>query len=471
MICATPVILAQDAVSVAAQLQFVIDWITTVQGVLAVILGLLVVIVAAAFDKLVPVLSGFLMYLSTFQLDPGLRAKSLIPVLQNIRIASKSISFVLLVVIVAFIPLYLKRLGGNRTVGPAAWWFLVFQVFYAFQLAVFAEDSLLKGVFGIVAMVLTFVVFANGLGRTMTDPDSVDARLKIIAWVSFGFIATNLLQLAIDPSGAIMGKRLAGIAGNAQMMGGITTILMVLNCYLFVATRSPGPLKWLALANVGLLSLLVLSTGSRTAALASLVGVLLMFRSQAGKFIIFALIIAVGYSVFAANFEESAGVTLDRLQLGENTRESGWAASWAIFVSSPIFGELPFMRPGDEPNGIESTFIRTLANMGIVGGFVLLMPVLFVVRDAIGAMRLRRIAPAYGRVCDLYLASCGALLVLNTFDGYAFGILTFPVVITYVLLALGSLIRAQCLVVDDVAQIDDEANLVSDFPGERRVEL
>jgi hypothetical protein len=438
----TPPFLAQSSVSVDAQLSFVLDSLTTLPGISAAVLGISVVAISIALKKVVPVMSGLAMYFVTFQLNPTLQSNTLIPILQSTRLAAKSIAFALLVLTIAFVPA-LPRSGRRTTVGAAAIGLLGFQLFYAIQLSLFAGDGLMKGVFGVIAISLMFGVCAWGFGRQANDAASARAALATLSWAGIGFIASNFLQIIVDPGGALMALRLAGTAGNAQMMGGTATILLLAASYQFASRSSSEAAKWINLAMICVLGSMVLATGSRTAAMATVVGVAVFFRSEIGKFILLAVVLALGFVLLSVTVESSARLTFDRFSEGQDTRGAVWSEALAIFYASPIFGEFPFLQPGQEPNGIESTFIRTLANMGLVGATVLAVPLLFIFRDLLRVIQLSRSSPEYRRLCDFYLSSCASLLVLNIFDGYAFGFMTLPVMFMYLVLSVGSLIVDQ----------------------------
>ena len=429
-------LLAQESVSVEAQLRFVFESLTTIQGALLALLALIALALAVAFKRIVPVASGVALYMVTYQLNAGILANQLWAPLQSIRVASKSVAFVLLLIAAAFIPSLIGS-GRSRRAGATATAFWFFQVFYAAQLAIFAGEGFVKGLFGIVSMSMMYIVFARGFGKSVSDPASVVDRVKLMLWVAAAFVATNVVQLVVDQSGALMAGRLAGIAGNAQMMGAISLLLLLANCFLFAELPSVGVSRWVCVSCICVLSALVLATGSRAALLAAVVGVLVIYRRQLGMFLLIAIVVAVGYLALALVLEDSSRVTFERLQTGENTREAGWAASWAIFRSSPVFGEFPYLEKGQSPDFIESTFLRTLSNMGLVGGVVLAVPVLLALRDALIAWQLSRREQSYRRVVDFYLGSCAALLVLNVFDGYGFGFLTFPVLFMYLIFSLG----------------------------------
>jgi O-antigen ligase len=137
-------------------------------------------------------------------------------------------------------------------------------------------------------------------------------------------------------------------------------------------------------------------------------------------------------------FEESTD-TIQRLTSGENTRAAVWAGSLSAFAGSPIFGTMPL---GYE-SGSESTYISALANMGLVGAIALAVPFGSMVLGSFRALRLRAMRPDLGAQCDFYIGMVAALLVINAFEAFAFGILTLPVMIMYSVFALDGFLAEQ----------------------------
>jgi hypothetical protein len=76
--------------------------------------------------------------------------------------------------------------------------------------------------------------------------------------------------------------------------------------------------------------------------------------------------------------------------------------------------------------------------MGLIGGIALLTPAAIAIANGLQALHLVEEQPEFKRVVDFYLGALTVVLILNTFDGYAFGFLTFPAVFTYYLLAMGT---------------------------------
>lgn len=432
-------LLAQDTTAASGQLFYAIEWFLTPAGAVVTLLALIIAATAFRLGKAFALFSGIALFCVSFQLHPdALTLNVLLGPLQTFRYLSKSIAFVML--FLAVLALYsLPQTSRSRAAGFAAAAFFAFQIFYDLQLMAFASEGGLKGLFGLASMSFMFLAYAVGFGRLSTDPASAFRTVAIFAFVGIAFVSVNVLQIIAGLGGAIVAGRLAGIAGNAQMMGAISAMLLLANIYIFISSPNRGVVRWVSLACIGLLPVFILWTGSRTAVLATGFGLFMMFRLQFGRLALLAL--AGGIVFFLASLVlQSENVAMGRFESGVNTREAGWSEALAVFLRSPLLGEFPFLRAGDFPNGIESTWLRTLANMGIIGGVLVAIPFITMVVNCFRALRLGTANPEYRKLCDFYVGSVAAVLILNTLDGYAFGYLTFPVLFMYVIFMLGGLI-------------------------------
>lgn len=438
-----PASLAQESVAVEGQLGYLMDRLFSPSGIVVASLmsGLLVLVFV--IRKPLPILGGIVMALGSAVLPARVDENQLLGPLQSLRFLSKSIAFALLGVVVLLALPGISKGDRLRSAGTAATSFLCFQLLYTVQLAAFAGDGFLKGSFGVVAIIMMYLTFAVGFGRQFQDRASAIRSMEVFAWVAVAFVGMNLVQIALGLSGALVGGRLAGTAGNAQMMGGICSCLLLVNAYLYSELPIARPMRWVSLACVGMLSILLLATGSRTAVIASSTGLLVMFRLQVGRFAILAIMGVIAYLLLSLVFESPTEMVAARLTTGGDTRTAIWLDAIGRFLGSPIFGEFVFLRPGDAPSGVESTVFRALANMGIIGGIALLIPAAAAAGYAIRGVLLARERPEFRRSVDFYLGACATIVVLNLFDGYAFGFLTFPVLFMYVVLALGAFLAEQ----------------------------
>lgn len=455
-------LLAQESVAVEGQLGYLLERLLTPMGISAAVglSGLLLLVFI--IRKPLPILGGVVLALGTSVLPKAVDVNPLIGPLQSLRFLSKSIAFAVLGIVVFLALPGIPRGDRVRSAGFAATSFFAFQMLYTLQVMLFAGDGLMKGAFGIVAITMMYLTFAVGFGRRMQDRASAISTLEVFAWVGVAFAAMNSIQIVLGLSGALVGGRLAGTAGNAQMMGGISACLIVANAYLYAELPATRPLRWVCLACVGILGILLLATGSRTAVLAVSVGLFVMFRLQIGRFAIFGIVLLIAYSTVSLFFESPTEAVSERLASGSDTRTAIWLGALERFLNSPIFGELMFLRPGDSPSGVESTIFRTLANMGVIGGIALLCPVFSAAGYAIRSIGLARERPEYARLVDFLLGALTVILILNLFDGYAFGFLTFPVLFMYVIFTLGAFLAEQAEMVPG-AVVDDEGFLVPGY--------
>ena len=432
-------VLAQDSVAVEAQILLFLQQLASPTGVAGAIIAGAILVAALVFRKGLPVMGGIAMASVAFQLHPNaLTINMLLGPLQAFRYASKSIAFALLGIgMWAALSLPLAQRG--RSVGLAATTFLAFQLYYIVQVLLFADSGLARGAFGILSVTMMFVVFAVGLGRRIQDPASARDALSVFAWVGAAFVAINFVQIALGRQGAFVGGRLAGICGNAQMMGGVSSMLLIANAYLASDLPKVRPSWWMSVASSGLLALLVVATGSRTAVLASGIGLMFLFRRQLGRAIVLAVPVVIVF-LFASGYLEETEGAVSRMIDAENTRAAVWATALGEFLSSPVFGTLPF--EGDL-SGTESSLLRALAATGLIGGALIALPFLAMIFNCVRANWLGATDSRYRRICDYCIASSLAILVFNTLDGYAFGLLTFPVVFMYTTFTLGDFLAAE----------------------------
>jgi hypothetical protein len=431
-------LLAQETVediSAIAQLQYFFSVFLTPTGIAMALAGVGAAAVLLMTGRAFPVLVVLAMLcLTTMLHDTSLTKNVLIGPLQSLRNVARPLAFSLL--LVAVLTVFQAPVGSRaRVVGFTAASFLAFQLFFLSEMLI---GNAGKAVLAFVSVPCMFLVCTVGLGRRMQDRESTRSTLEIFAWVAMGFIAANMAQLVIDRSNALVGGRLTGIAGNAQQMGGVCALLLLFNAYLFNDLPTTRPLRWLCAIIVGILGLWVVWTGSRTSVLTTAVGLLFMYRLRLGRLALLGL--AAGAVVVAVmGFFEESTEQISRLTSGQNTRAAVWANSLDAFMASPIFGTMPL---GYE-SGSESSYISALANMGLIGGLALLIPFGSMALGAMRALRLRVLRPDLGAQCDLYVGLAAAMVVINGFEAFAFGVLTLPVMVMYSMFALDGFLAEQ----------------------------
>lgn len=434
----TTALLAQETVenvSAQAQLQYFLSVLLTPTGIGLALTGLGAIAIVLITRRGFPVLMLAAMFcLTTMLQDVSLSRNVLIGPLQSLRNVARPLALGFLLA-AAFTVLQASAGSRARIVGFTAVSFLGFQLMFLSEMLI---GNPTKALLAFVSVPFMFFVCVLGLGRRMQDRESTRSALEIFAWLTMGFIAANMAQLLIDRSNAIVSSRLTGIAGNAQQMGGVCTLLLLFNVYLFNDLPSKRPMRWICAAMVGILAIWILWTGSRTSVLTAMVGLVFTYRLRLGRLALLGIAAGVVAMVALTYFEESTQ-TIDRLTSGANTRAAVWAYSLEEFAGSPIFGTMPL---GYE-SGSESSYVSVLANMGIIGALVLVIPFGSMAFGAVRALRLRAMRPDLGAQCDFYIGMAAALLVINAFEAFAFGVLSLPVMVMYSMFALDAFLAEQ----------------------------
>lgn len=444
-------LLAQDTVAVGDVLAYFSERLLTPVGISALVLGLSAVGLALVFRKGLPLLLWATLFSLTFMIhEATLTQNILIGPLQGFRALTRPISFALMSLAVLAV-IGLPRLDRGGSVGFSSISLFAFQVFYALQLMFFVEP--LKGFLGLFSMTLMFFVCGIGFGRTLEDADSADRSLRVLFWVAIAFLGVNFLQLMAGTSTAVLNGRFVGISGNANQAGAICAVLVLCCAYFVNQPNSPSSQRVMAAIMLGLLGLLLAWTGSRASALAGLVGILAMYRLRLGRLAFAAAILAAVAAVGFAFLSDDTSAA-ERLVSTENTRTAVWALAVRDWMSSPIFGTMPFGRE----SGVESVPLRTLASMGVLGGLAILVPIVSILASLPRALWIGRVRPELRALSDFYLGSMACMLTAFVFEGYLFGVLTFFVMFIHMMLAVGHFL-------DDAYRSERAVAGADDFPN------
>lgn len=421
-------LLAQVGI-VSTQLQQLIAELLTPEGIIFSLIGLSFIVAALVTNRGFEFVMTIVLFLLSMMMQMDRTTGALVPLwgpLDLIRNYSRPACVVLLAVAAvraAYLPSTSRRLTGGT-----ALLFYGFQMYFVVQLALFSDG--VKGTIGILTMSLMFVTAALGFGKMMQTADGARRCIACFAWAAIPFIACTFLQVAFGYSVAVQNGRLVGVAGNAQQMASVCSYFLLTTCLVYrMENLHARPSRWGWLAVIAVLAVFQLWTGSRTGLLASSLGLFMMYRLQVGRLAV--LVLLAGSLALAVSmlFEDSTA-NLTRYVEGGDTRSGVFLRAIEEFTESPVIGQLPFARGGDV-SGVESSWLRALASMGIAGGAVVLLPF---VSMLINALQVRQLDPGRGplhELSDFYLGAVGALLVTNTFEGLAFGVLTLPVMFMY----------------------------------------
>jgi hypothetical protein len=442
--------LAQSPGGFDAILGYFFSVLGTPLGISLFVLGVLGVALALLSKHSVELLACAAMFMLSTMFDARENAVSvniLWGPLEQLRAVSRPVALGLAVLatgLVLTIPIGIRR----SSTGLAALALLLFQWYHAFHIMLF--ENTVKGALAVVSTICMFAICAIGFGRRLQDARSTARTVEWFAVLGAAFVATNLFQLVVGPSAMVLSGRLVGIAGNAQQMAAVSSMLLLLNVFVGGDRDASRTMRWIAITNAVFLSTFVIWSGSRTGTLTCLLGILFMYRMRVRRLALvaggLAVAVLVLWSVLGADTAAA-----ERLVTGSNTRGEVFEMALEQFSRNPLIGGMPF----GEGSGVESSFLRALALHGIVGGILVTMPFLIMGFNALSAYRLGRHDPAYTRLADLFVGMTIAILAVNNLEGFAFGVLTLPAMIMYFALTLGAFLSEQAALDTSRAAGDD----------------
>jgi hypothetical protein len=432
-----PILLAQargTSSDIGAQLNAFLDLAFTPAGFALGVLGaatLVVLLFSRGGTQLVA--AGALFLLSMMRTESKWADNTLVQPLETIRSFSRPLAFALLVII-AVRSLAFPRGERTRLLVVPAVLFLAYELYYVTLVGAFIDPT--RGAFGVLCYFAALAAFVFGLPKVMQGPGESRGLLGIFAITGLLFIGANFFQLALGYSNAVIQGRLTGISGNPQQFALSCCIFLLVGCYFFSISRAGSWVKWFAAISMGILGLFVLWSGSRTGALCSAVIVLAYFRTKLGRLALLGIVGGGAFAVAVSMFGESLEI-VERFLEGGDTRTEVWRAALADFASSPVFGILPFVSD-DNLNFTESTYLRTLALMGSIGGLLLLAVMFSWCRTAFAVWRLSRTVPAIEAEADFVVASTAFFVVANVGEGLMMGVLTIFIPLIYATFAMAA---------------------------------
>jgi len=452
-------ILAQvDLSTVEGQLSYLVERAATVEGVVLVALAMVAAVAVLPRQRGFDLAATALLFVMSFPLHYATlmtQQNTLVGPLQTLRSISRPVSYALLALVMVR-SFLIPNEGRARPTSPTAIAFYCFQMYYVLQIIAFESPA--KGVLAVFSVTAMMLVFASGFGREMQDQDSARRSLEVLVWLAAAFIGVNAVQIVLGFGSSFLGGRLLGTAGNAQFMGSMCCFLLLGCSYLFTDLPAGRPLRWVSLGCIITLSAFLVASGSRGNVLAAAVGLIVMFRTDLGRLLGLAIVGAMAIAIAGLLFgEEATGA--QRIVSGTDTRTAVWQAAFAVFQEYPLFGSYSQLGADQPSFGVESSFVRALALLGMVGGGLFLVAAAMMSADAVRSMRLARIRPDLRRLCNFHTGLTATLLLLNVYEGVAFGVLTFPVMCMYLSFALGGLLRDErVLASQDPVERSDESD-------------
>jgi hypothetical protein len=443
-------ILAQDG-GFESTLRNALEPLLTPVGFIGALVGA-AFLLWVAFSKRGAFVGGviILLFLSMMVQENKYFDNTLFTPLQQIRALSKTITFATLIA-VTFNLFMRPNVSGRLALSLPIILLFLFETMYLARL--FVNGETIRSGFGWIADLLILLSFGIGYSRLVRTTQDLDSGIRMFTWASAAFICLNLMQLAVGPREAIAGDRFAGISANPQLAGFVCAVFILCNAHLFGRAPLASWSRWLHGAQIGILSLLVVWTGSRMSAMCCVAGLLVYYRFRLGTFSILLASAGIVFMLFVTLFGDSL-IGVSRFIEGENTRREIWLKLIADFQSAPFFGVIN--QTSEEISASESTYLTTLSLMGISGGIPLAFFVLTTTWHFIGMLRARRSGRVEPTQVDFALGQFAILAIGTVFEGFLLGILSFAVVWVYFVLSFSTAIVDEGRVLTDQDSFDDD---------------
>jgi hypothetical protein len=420
-------------VGISQLLRSSLDQLSSPSGVAAVLLGIVFISITLLHRKgwmLLFLSIGFLAMLvegTTTYFDNRLFSP-----LQEIREASRLLG-VMLLTLLAVVVRREQRDYRISLLSILVILFLFFEVQYAFRWLLAGE--IVRSTLSIITGVLFVVALPLGVGRTLKSDSDGHSLVRLIALLAVPYITCNLIQFVINPSATVGVGRFAGISGNAQQTGIMLSILILSLSWLIAIGRGTKARLPILIILLGFCGLLLLWTGSRTAALGTIVGMAIMFRKRWLVIVVVPTLGAIFALVAAALVGGELQEAMARMQSMENTRSGVWSIAVQEIMNSPIFGAIGIGEV-KRAHFVESTPLQVLQGMGVVGFLPLLLVYLAIAHSCVGLFRMGGKKGLRSRLADYSLAIWGVLVVVSLFEAIFLGVITFFVFMIFLNMTL-----------------------------------
>ena len=431
------------------QLNQLLDLLFTPAGFLGVAIAL--VFVTVLYKEQYRRLHWFLVSVTGFaaSLNAGEGFPPLAFPLEQLRAQGRPLTVILLGLVLVII--YLSKRGRGAALMPSPLPYLIFIQGLAFIYTIVGGGDQFFAILAVLTFGGMVLMMLYGPSRWMETEDHFKWGVLVIAMVGMIFSVVNIYQWLINSYAITFTHgRLLGTTGNPQHAATLLGVTVPAFLYLVEDETKRPWLKGIWLAFLGIVTLGLFMTGSRTGIGIAAVGVML-FYGVSPKIITRLALVAFGLFLVTLFFEpaqqwvlETIGSNLDRFsdvgvgrdEGGEfrfGTRDGVWRRQWRQFTDNVWFGTGISHRIHIE----ENSWFGVAARFGLVG----VMPLLLFAWECFKMMwqlyQYGKRQPQREKECNVVIAGLLALMAGAWFEGYLVGIITFSVMALIQYLILG----------------------------------
>ena len=346
--------------------------------------------------------------------------------------------------IILLLPALLARRGWRLTLVPMPLTaYFIFQIVMSVH-SVFSEEAG-RAVLGIVIFTIQYSVLCIGVNKWLQTDRDVHILLLTIAVAATLFCGASALQTLINPKMVVLDNRFLGTTGNPQFAGQILGITIPVLAYLLVGRQSVKWLRVMTWCTIGLASVFLAWTGSRTALVIAGVSLLVLFRHQSGRLTLLVALgsaaVWIGITIFGNQIHSA-----QRLLDSTDTRTVAWQEMMQDFLKSPIVG-VPNADYGGAFRYTENSYLSAGSHYGLIGFIPLMVMVGFLIRQGFQVNRIRILVKDNASLCDLVVAIFAGSLCGAMFDSFLMAQFNMVVYMIFLMSCVGQYLQDKVQVI------------------------
>lgn len=423
------------------QFDHLLELIFSFYGLLGIVSGLLVVIVAKRSRPVAWLLFSlycFAASLSKYADQWILEPPSLVFPLQQLREIGRPLTIILLGLLLIL---------GQQT--PSSWRQVLIPrpVYYLMvvQGVIFYKTLYYGDVVFALQAALTFgavvLMVRNGPSRWLQDEDNFHMGVLSLAMVGIIFTVACTYQGIFNMQAMIVVQgRFNGTAGNAIHASVLLSAIVPCLIFLIEHCKKWNCVKIAYISILFIMTYFLFLTGSRTGFIMAITSVFLFYRNRGSMLLRFVIIAGLAFAVIITNISPEAVSSLsplsDRYMSGENTRQGVWSGMWNSFVENPFFG-YPLSEKGGRLAFGESSWLGIASATGLPGLIPLVMMGWECLKMMLQLHKLSDRKPKYFLHASTIIAGLSSLLIGSFGEAIFLGTLTFPVITLLLYVSLG----------------------------------
>ena len=408
--------------------------LTSPAGIASLVLFLVLACVAlvSPASRWVWVTAAF--YLTTFALQRTPYADPLSPPFSYLAATSQLLVFGLLVLLL--IGAVSPTAGGRRVrPSPVLWALFLLQIVVSVRYVISGFPE--KGLLGLVTFALLFVALGLGFSKWAAGEQKYVPLARAISAGAVVLIVTAIVQYVLSPGAAFVAGRLSGTTPNGGRLAYGLAVTVPFSLFLAttpLTSRAARPFYYgLLVASV----LAIAASGSRGAALSTLVAAAMFFRTRLGPALGFGLLLGIGVLAVLAVASADVFVATGRLTATVDTRGEVWANLIDAFLARPLTGQDAEGAMG------ESTYLSVAAGLGVLGLIPLAALVLSMVATIRTCIKRRPHLGPTRELADLAVSGMSVMLCLWVFEAYLRSLLSDVMVVFYALIAVSTAVTSE----------------------------